>query len=89
MQYTEIGKFIKNKRLSINKTLNSFALDNDIEPAILSRVENMKQDIKLGVIIKIAKGFNTTPAEFLTEFEKSSSEIPSFIYSKQKITNKC
>ncbi len=71
MQYYEIGKFIKNKRISINKTLNGFALDNDIEPAILSRIENMKQDIKLGIIVKIAKGFKLTPAEFLNEFENS------------------
>ena len=47
-----------------------FAIDNDIEPAILSRIENLKQDIKIGVLIKIANGFNSTPAKLLLEFEK-------------------
>lgn len=69
MQYNKFGTFIKYKRNSIGKTLNRFAIENDIEPAILSRIENLKQDIKLGVLIKIANGFNTTPAKLLSEFE--------------------
>lgn len=71
MQYNEFGKFIKNKRKLAGITLNKFAIENDIEPAILSRIENLKQDIKMGVLIKIAKGFNLTPAEMLAEFEKA------------------
>lgn len=70
MQYNEFGKFIKNKRLLTGSTLNKFAIENDIEPAILSRIENLKQDIKLGILTKIANGFNVTPAELLMEFEK-------------------
>ena len=73
MQYCEFGKYIKYKRQSINKTLNIFAADNDIEPAILSRIENLKQDIKLNILIKIANGFNMTPAEFLFEFENNKA----------------
>ncbi|MBQ7127179.1 helix-turn-helix transcriptional regulator [bacterium] len=69
MQYKEIGKFIKNKRLLTGATLNKFAIENDIEPAILSRIENLKQDIKLGTLVKIAKGLKITPAELLKEFE--------------------
>jgi len=70
MQYKEFGKFIRSKRESVGYTLNKFAIENDIEPAILSRIENLKQDIKFGILVKIAKGFNSTPAEFLAEFEK-------------------
>lgn len=70
MQYNKLGKFIKNKRLQTGTTLNKFAIENDIEPAILSRIENLKQDIKIGVLVKIAKGFNMMPSEFLSEFEK-------------------
>lgn len=70
MQYNEFGKFIKNKRLLSGTTLNKFSIENDIEPAILSRIENMKQDIKIGILVKIAKGFNCTPSELLSEFEK-------------------
>lgn len=70
MQYKELGKFIRNKRKSAGITLNKFAIENDIEPAILSRVENSKQDIKIGILVKIANGFNSTPSEFLSEFEK-------------------
>ena len=71
MQYNELGKFIKSKRLQTGTTLNKFALENDIEPAILSRIENLKQDIKIGVLVRIANGFNMTPSEFLSEFEKN------------------
>lgn len=70
MQYNELGKFIKNKRLSIGITLNKFAIENDIEPAVLSRIENLKQDIKIGVLVKIANGFNLTLSQLLSEFEK-------------------
>ncbi len=70
MQYKELGKFIKNKRLLAGITLNKFAIENEIEPAILSRIENSKQDIKVGILVKIANGFNTTPSKLLSEFEK-------------------
>ena len=71
MKYKELGKFIKDKRLSTGTTLNKFAIENDIEPAILCRIENLKQDIKLGILVKIANGFSTTPSKLLSEFEKS------------------
>ena len=70
MQYKELGKFIKNKRLLAGITLNKFAIENEIEPAILSSIENSKQDIKVGILVKIANGFNTTPSKLLSEFEK-------------------
>ena len=73
MQYNTLGKYIKIKRKTAGITLNKFAIDNDIEPAILSRIENSKQDIKMGVLVKIAKGFNTTPAKFLSKFEHECS----------------
>ena len=70
MQYKYLGTFIKKKRIDAGFSLNGFAIANDIEPAILSRIENLKQNIKLNVLEKIAIGFNLTPAQFLTEFEK-------------------
>ena len=70
MQYKELGKFIKNKRLLAGITLNKFAIENEIKPAILSRIETSKQDIKVGILVKIANGFNTTPSKLLSEFEK-------------------
>lgn len=69
VNYTQIGKYIKEKRINSNRSLNSFAIENDIDPAILSRIENLKQNIKLNVLEKVAFGFNLTPAEFLTNFE--------------------
>ena len=69
MQYYNLGKFIKKKRLENNISLNSFAFENDIDPAILSRIENLKQNVKLNILEKIAQGFKVTPAQFLTEFE--------------------
>ena len=70
MQYENLGKYIRQKREKIKISLNEFAIAKDIDPAILSRIETLKQNIKLNVLEKIAQGFNQTPAEFLTEFEK-------------------
>ncbi len=69
MRYNELGKYIKLKREAAEISLNNFAINNDIDPAILSRIENLKQNIKLNILEKIAGGFNKSPAEFLTEFE--------------------
>lgn len=69
MQYNEIGKYIKNKREELGVSLNKFAQDADIDCAILCRIENLKQGIKLNILEKIANNFNQTPAEFLKDFE--------------------
>ena len=72
MEYKYFGMYIKNKRKALGVSLNQFAFDCDIDPAILSRIENLKQNIKLNVLEKIAKGFNYTPSELLIEFEKQN-----------------
>ncbi len=69
-KYSHLGKYIKSKRKKYQIGLCDFCLISNIDPAILSRIENLKQDIKLNVLIKIAQGFNQSPAEFLAEFEK-------------------
>lgn len=69
MQYNNFGKFLYNKRQALGCSLNKFALNNGIEPAILSRIENLKQDIKLQVLAKIAKGYNISVSELLHEYE--------------------
>lgn len=69
MQYNELGKYIKNKREELGVSLNKFAQDADIDCAILCRIENLKQGIKLNILEKIANNFNQTPAEFLKNFE--------------------
>jgi len=69
MQYDKIGKFIKQKRLAIGLSLNRFAIDCDVDSAIISRIENCKQNVKLNVLEKIAAKFGQTPSEFLNEFE--------------------
>ena len=57
MQYFNFGKFIRLKRevLIPKVSLNKFALENDIEPAILSRIGTQKQDIKLNILAKALK----------------------------------
>ena len=75
MQYRELGKYIKNKRLELGFTLNKFAVECEIDPAILSRIENLKQDIKMNVLQKISYGFGITPARFLTKFEEENNII--------------
>lgn len=71
MQYKNLGLFIKNKRLECKISLNEFAIAAGIEPASLSRIENLKQGVKIIALEKIAAEFKATPAEFLFEFEKS------------------
>ena len=70
MQYTKLGKYIKQKRIELGFSLNRFAIECEVDSAIISRIENLKQDIKMNVLQKIASGFKMTPAEFLTNFEK-------------------
>ena len=53
-------------------SLNNFAISNDIEPAVLSRVERGMQDVKFGVLVKIAQGFKMLVSEFVIEYEKSN-----------------
>ena len=71
MQYYELGKYIKHKREQNGWTLNKFAIECDVDPAILCRIENQKQNIKMNVLVKLARGFGKSPAEFLTEFEEN------------------
>lgn len=70
MQYKDLGKFIKLKRLESGLSLNKLAIEAEIDPAILCRIENQKQGIKINIIENIAHAFGTTPAKFLDEFEK-------------------
>lgn len=71
MQYHKLGKFIKSKRESLKVSLNEFANMADVDPAIICRIENLKQGIKIDCLTKIAKVFNQTSGEFLIEFENS------------------
>lgn len=73
MNYKNFGTYLRFKRESIvpKMTLNKFAIDNGIEPAILSRIETQKQDTKLGVLSKIANGMGLTASELLQDYEKS------------------
>lgn len=69
MQYHELGKFIKYKRGQTGLTLNKFANAAEIDPAILCRIENLKQGIKINILENISNALKTTPAKLLTEFE--------------------
>ena len=73
MQQDNFGKFIRYKRnlMFPNCSLNKFALDNDIEPAMLSRIENLKQDISHTAMKKIARGFKMNLSELIKSYEES------------------
>lgn len=72
MQYNnKLAKFLKKERLKTKKSLNVFAVENEIEPSTLSRVENGLLEIKMGILVKIALGLDTTPAELLADFEET------------------
>lgn len=70
MQYSELGEFIKSKRMQRGLSLNRLAIDAEIDPAILCRIENLKQGIKLNVLENIAFAFQMTLSEFFSEYEK-------------------
>lgn len=72
MQYSDLGKFIKFKREKLGLSLNKFATEAEIDPAIICRIENLKQGIKVNLLENIAKVFGTTPAKFLEEFENKN-----------------
>ena len=71
MLQNKLGKFINQERniLFPDTSLNTFALDIGIEPATLSRIENLKQDVKFTTLNKIAKGFNLQTSEFIAKYE--------------------
>ncbi len=71
MQYSNLGQFIKNKRLEKGLSLNKFATEAEIDPAILCRIENLKQGIKIEILEKIANAFDTKLSEFLREYENN------------------
>lgn len=72
MQYLDsidIRDFIREKRIETGKSLNGFAFDADIDPAILCRIENKKQGIKLEILEKIAVALGLKMSEFFYEYE--------------------
>ena len=69
--HKNISLYIRQRRIEKGTSLNEFAIDNELEPATLSRYENGKRAINLMNLVKIANGFNQTLAEFLTDFEKN------------------
>lgn len=71
MIYEDFGKFLRKKRTEKKISLNKFAIMADIDSAIISRIENGKQDVKLFVLAKIAGVFDMTASEFLAEMEQS------------------
>lgn len=73
MQYINFGKFVRNKREKLGKSLNVFAIECEIDKASLSNFERGLNSIYFNNFIKIANGFNMTPAELLQEFEQNIS----------------
>ena len=71
MQYSQLGKFIKEKRQQRGLSLNRFAMEAEIDPAILCRIENLRQGIKLDVLEKIAFALEIKLSKFLAEYEKT------------------
>lgn len=77
MQEKRLGIYIHLRRRSLRPevSLNAFAIENGIEPATLSRIENLKQDIKYATLEKVANGFKILPSQLILDYEawKSSS----------------
>ena len=71
MNYTQkLLKYNKIKRDKLGISLNKFCFEAEIETSTLSRYESGKRKLSFDVLIKIAKFYNQTPAEFLADFEK-------------------
>ena len=63
-------KYNKFRREELGLSLNQFCFEAEIETSTLSRYENDKRKLSFDVLVKIAKFYNQTPAEFLADFEK-------------------
>ncbi len=76
MQYLskKTGLLIKKLRGKLtDKSLNIFALENDIDRGNLSRLENGTNDPKLSTLWKVEEGLNITLSEFIMTLE---NELP-------------
>lgn len=73
MQYSEFGKFIKSKREDNKLSLNKFANIAEIDPAILCRIENQKQGIKLNILENISIAFGVKVSELIAEYENKNN----------------
>lgn len=71
MQYYNFGNFVRQKREKLKISLNSFALNCELDPATLSNFETSKSDILFMNIAKIPKGFDMSLGELITEYENS------------------
>jgi len=71
--FEKLGLYIKKKRLATGLGLNQFCIEYEISSNTLSQYENNKREPKISKLEKIAKAFNQTLIEFLTDFEK---ELP-------------
>lgn len=69
MQYRMVGNFIRRKRKEIGISLNSFAINAEVENATLCCAETKPQDIKICWLAKIASTFGMTLSEFIAEYE--------------------
>lgn len=68
------GSLIKKLREKLTaKSLNIFALENDISRGHLSRLENGANDPKLSTLWKVAEGLNMPLSEFIRILE---NELP-------------
>ena len=71
MNYMQrLMKYNKFRREELGLSLNQFCFEAEIETSTLSRYENDKRKLSFDVLVKIAKFYNQTPAEFLADFEK-------------------
>lgn len=68
------GSLIKKLRGKLtDKSLNIFALENDIDRGNLSRLENGTNDPKLSTLWKVAEGLNMPLSDFIKVLE---NELP-------------
>jgi hypothetical protein len=71
-----MGAFMKKQRVKKGYTSSElFAYDNDINRTQYFRYEK-GEDFRFSSFLKVVKGFDMTPAQFLTEFENEQGKAP-------------
>lgn len=71
MRYLKkLARFIKKKRMSTGLSINQFAAEYDLQCSSLCRYELGQREPKISALISLAKVYDQTVAEFLSEFEK-------------------
>jgi plasmid maintenance system antidote protein VapI len=60
-----VGERVRDLRIERGVSLRKFALENDFNPNVISRIERGDHNITLETLLRLSRALKTTPAELL------------------------